>query len=135
MIKRLYKRIRLYFINRHIYKIHNKTLDIKDRINWIREHMFDKDIIQVRRFILMDKLIFTRMSNEINGRINNELRDKIIDNMKLDDVPNIDIIIEYIKQLDFESLINMCKVADILDWQLVGRIIGVVGETYKDKEV
>lgn len=49
MIKRLYKRIRLYFINRHIYKIHNKTLDIKDRINWIREHMFDKDIIQVTK--------------------------------------------------------------------------------------
>lgn len=83
----------------------------------------------------MDKLIFIRMSNEINGRINNELRDKILDNMKLDDVPNIDIITEYINQLDFESLINMCKVADILDWQLVGRIIGVVGETYKDKEV
>lgn len=83
----------------------------------------------------MDKLIFTRMNNEINGRLRRELRDKILDNMNLDDVPNIDIIAEYLDKLSITQLLELNDIAEVLDWQLVGRTIGVVGETYKDKEV
>lgn len=83
----------------------------------------------------MDKLIFTRMNNEINGRLRRELRDKILDNMNLDDVPNIDIIAEYLDKLSITQLLELNDIAEVLDWQLIGRIIGVVGETYKDKEV
>lgn len=43
----MYKKIKLYFINYHIRKIRNAILDIKDKMNWVREHKFDKDIIQV----------------------------------------------------------------------------------------
>lgn len=82
----------------------------------------------------MNNFIFKRMSNEINRRVQNELRDKILDNMNLDDVPNIDIIAEYLSHLTFDDLINISKAAEVLDWQLVGRTIGVVGELYKDKE-
>ena len=83
----------------------------------------------------MDKLIFTRMNNEINRRLKNELRDKILDNMNLDDVPNLDIIIEYLDKLSIAQLLELNDIAEVLDWQLIGRTIGVVGETYKDKEV
>lgn len=83
----------------------------------------------------MDKLIYTRMNNEINRRLKNELRDKILDNMNLDDVPNIDIIIEYLDKLSIPQLLELNDIAEVLDWQLIGRTIGVVGETYKDKEV
>ena len=83
----------------------------------------------------MDKLIFTRMNNEINRRLKNELRDKILDNMNLDDVPNLDIIIEYLDKLSIAQLLEVNDIAEVLDWQLIGRTIGVVGETYKDKEV
>lgn len=83
----------------------------------------------------MDKLIYTRMNNEINRRLKNELRDKILDNMNLDDVPNLDIIIEYLDKLSIAQLLELNDIAEVLDWQLIGRTIGVVGETYKDKEV
>ena len=83
----------------------------------------------------MDKLIYTRMNNEINRRLKNELRDKILDNMNLDDVPNLDIIIEYLDKLSIVQLLELNNIAEVLDWQLIGRTIGVVGETYKDKEV
>ena len=83
----------------------------------------------------MDKLIFTRMNNEINRRLKNELRDKILDNMNLDGVPNLDIIIEYLDKLSIAQLLELNDIAKVLDWQLIGRTIGVVGETYKDKEV
>ena len=83
----------------------------------------------------MDKLIYTRMNNEINRRLKNELRDKILNNMNLDDVPNLDIIIEYLDKLSIAQLLELNDIAEVLDWQLIGRIIGVVGETYKDKEV
>ena len=83
----------------------------------------------------MDKLIFTRMNNEINRRLKNELRDKILDNMNLDDVHNLDIIIEYLDKLSIAQLLELNDIAEVLDWQLIGRTIGVVGETYKDKEV
>ena len=43
----MYKKIKLCFINYHIRKIRNAILDIKDKMNWVREHKFDKDIIQV----------------------------------------------------------------------------------------
>ena len=83
----------------------------------------------------MDRLIFTRMNNEVNRRLRRELRDKILDNMKLDDVPNINVIAEYLDRYDTAQLIDLSKMAEILDWQLIARTIGVVGETYKDKEV
>ena len=83
----------------------------------------------------MDKLIYTRMNNEINRRLKNELRDKILDNMNLDDVPNLDIIIEYLDKLSIAQLLELNDIAEVLDWQLIGRTIGVVGETYKYKEV
>lgn len=83
----------------------------------------------------MDKLIYTRMNNEINRRLKNELRDKILNNMNLDDVPNLDIIIEYLDKLSIAQLLELNDIAEVLDWQLIGRTIGVVGETYKDKEV
>ena len=83
----------------------------------------------------MDKSIYTRMNNEINRRLKNELRDKILDNMNLDDIPNLDIIIEYLDKLSIAQLLELNDIAEVLDWQLIGRTIGVVGETYKDKEV
>ena len=83
----------------------------------------------------MTGMIFARMNNEVNRRFRLELRDKVLDNMNLDDVPNLDIITEYISELDIEALLNLCNIAEALDWQHIGRIIGVVGETYKDKEV
>lgn len=83
----------------------------------------------------MSNLIYTRMNNEINRRLKNELRDKILDNMNLDDVPNLDIIIEYLDKLSIAQLLELNDIAEVLDWQLIGRTIGVVGETYKDKEV
>lgn len=83
----------------------------------------------------MNNLIYTRMNNEINRRLKNELRDKILDNMNLDDVPNLDIIIEYLDKFSIAQLLELNDIAEVLDWQLIGRIIGVVGETYKDKEV
>ena len=83
----------------------------------------------------MDKLIYTRMNNEINRRLKNELRDKILNNMNLDDVPNLDIIIEYLDKLSIAQLLELNDIAEVLDWQLIDRTIGVVGETYKDKEV
>ena len=75
------------------------------------------------------------MNNEINRRLKNELRDKILDNMNLDDVPNLDIIIEYLDKLSIAQLLELNDIAEVLDWRLIGRTIGVVGETYKDKEV
>ena len=83
----------------------------------------------------MNILIYTRMNDEINRRLKNELRDKILDNMNLDDVPNLDIIIEYLDKLSIAQLLELNDIAEVLDWQLIGRTIGVVGETYKDKEV
>ena len=83
----------------------------------------------------MNNLIYTRMNDEINRRLKNELRDKIFDNMNLDDVPNLDIIIEYLDKLSIAQLLELNDIAEVLDWQFIGRTIGVVGETYKDKEV
>ena len=83
----------------------------------------------------MNILIYTRMNDEINRQLKNELRDKILDNMNLDDVPNLDIIIEYLDKLSIAQLLELNNIAEVLDWQLIGRTIGVVGETYKDKEV
>ena len=83
----------------------------------------------------MNILIYTRMNDEINRRLKNELRDKILNNMNLDDVPNLDIIIEYLDKLSIAQLLELNDIAEVLDWQLIGRTIGVVGETYKDKEV
>ncbi len=75
------------------------------------------------------------MNNEINRRLKNELRDKILDNINLDDVPNVDIIIEYLDKISIAQLLELNDIAKVLDWQLIGRIMGVVGEIYIDKEV
>lgn len=83
----------------------------------------------------MNNMTYMRMNNEITRRLKNELRDKILDNMNLDDVPNLDIIIEYLNKLSIAQLLELNDIAEVLDWQLIGRTIGVVGETYKDKEV
>lgn len=83
----------------------------------------------------MNNMTYMRMNNEINRRLKSELRDKILDNMNLDDVPNLDIIIEYLDKLSIAQLLELNDIAEVLDWQLIGRTIGVVGETYKDKEV
>lgn len=82
----------------------------------------------------MNNTTYMRMNNEINRRLKNELRDKIFDNMNLDDVPNIDIIVEYLDKLSIAQLLELNDIAEVLDWQLIGRIIGVVGEPYEDKE-
>ena len=83
----------------------------------------------------MNKLTFKRMSNEINRLVYNELRDKILRNMQLNNVSNIDIIAEYLIEVTFDDLINISKAAEILDWQTIGRIISKVGEDYIKKEV
>lgn len=75
-----------------------------------------------------------RITLNVTNILKNEVRDKVLDNMRLDDVPNIDIIAEYINELDLESLMNICKFAEVLDWQVVGRTIGVIAENYKDKD-
>ena len=85
--------------------------------------------------IFMNNLMYTRMNDEINRRLKNELRDKILDSINLDDVSNIDIIAEYLDKLSIAQLLELNDIAEVLDWQLIGRTIGVVGETYKYKEV
>ena len=83
----------------------------------------------------MNSVAFTRMSNEINRRLHDELRDRILDNMNLKSGSTINTIVDYIDRLDSNSLINLCNVAEVLDWQVVSRIISIVGETYTYKEV
>lgn len=39
----MYKRIRSYFIKRHIKKLQKEMLCIENKIKWVTEHMFDKD--------------------------------------------------------------------------------------------
>lgn len=75
-----------------------------------------------------------RITVNVIDKLKNEVRDKILDNMNLDDVPNLDTIAEYINELDLESLLNICKFAEVLDWQLVGRTIGTIVEDYSDKD-
>ena len=55
--------------------------------------------------------------------------------MYLDDVPNISIIAEYLDKLSIAQLLELNDIAKVLDWQFIGRTIGVVGKIYKDKEV
>ena len=89
----------------------------------------------MKKFSVCKDIHFARMNDEVNRRFRCELRDKILSNMNLDDVPNIDIINEYLNKLSIAQLLELNDIAEVLDWQLIGRIIGVVGETYKDKEV
>ena len=44
-------------------------------------------------------------------------------------------MIEYLDKLSIAQLLELNDIAEVLDWHLIGRTIGVVGETYKDKEV
>ena len=45
MIKKLYKKIRLYFINKNIKKLHSEIENKHQRIAWIRVHLHDIDIM------------------------------------------------------------------------------------------
>lgn len=45
MFKKLYKKIRLYFIDKNIKKIHNEIETKKQRIAWIKMHLHDVDIL------------------------------------------------------------------------------------------
>lgn len=45
MIKTLYKKIRLYFIDKNIKKLHNEIESKKQRIAWIKMHLHDVDIL------------------------------------------------------------------------------------------
>ena len=72
----------------------------------------------------------TSVHLDVKRQLVNELRDKLIDNMNLDDV-NVDAVAAYIKECNIEQLIELNKIAEVLDdWQLVGRIIGCSVETY-----
>ena len=45
MIKKLYKKIRLYFIDKNIKKLHNEIESKHQRIAWISVHLYDIDIM------------------------------------------------------------------------------------------
>ena len=45
MIKKLYKKIRLYFINKNIKKLHSEIETKHQRIAWIKMHLHDVDIL------------------------------------------------------------------------------------------
>lgn len=45
MIKKLYKKIRLYFINKNIKKLHSEIETKHQKIAWIRTHLHDVDIM------------------------------------------------------------------------------------------
>jgi len=45
MIKKLYKKIRLYFIDKNIKKLHNEIESKQQRIAWMRAHLHDVDIM------------------------------------------------------------------------------------------
>lgn len=46
MIKRLYKRIRLYSINKNIKKLQTAIESNKYRIDWIKAHILDIDVLR-----------------------------------------------------------------------------------------
>lgn len=81
----------------------------------------------------MNNKVFTKMTKEINEKINNELRDIVLSNIQLDSVPNLDIVNEYICKVDSDSLMNVCHVAEVLGWEVIGKIIRIAVEKYKDK--
>ena len=69
----------------------------------------------------------------INRCFVNELRDKLLDNMNLDDV-NIETVSAYINKCSIDRLLEINSIAEALDdWQLVGRIIGNAVEQFKIK--
>lgn len=45
MIKKLYKKIRLYFIDKNIKKLHSEIETKHQKIAWIRAHLHDVDIM------------------------------------------------------------------------------------------
>ena len=45
MIKKLYKKIRLYFIDKNIKKLHSEIETKQQRIAWMRAHLHDVDIM------------------------------------------------------------------------------------------
>lgn len=80
------------------------------------------------------KINSTCISLEITGNLRDELRDKILDNMMLDDV-NLAAVNQYINTCSIEQLLKLYQIAEALDdWQLVGRIIGNAVEHFKEKD-
>ena len=45
MIKKVYKKIRLYFIDKNIKKLHSEIETKQQRIMWMRAHLHDVDIM------------------------------------------------------------------------------------------
>ena len=53
-----------------------------------------------------------------------QVKDKILDNITLDDV-EINVVAAYINKCTMKELLELNEIANVLDdWQLVGRIIG-----------
>lgn len=64
MIKKLYKKIRLYFIDKNIKKLHNEIESKHQRIAWISVHLYDIDIMNsitelnyIRQALEYDKMM------------------------------------------------------------------------------
>ena len=64
MIKKLYKKIRLYFIDKNIKKLHSEIENKHQRIVWIRVHLHDIDIMNsttelnyIRQALEYDKMM------------------------------------------------------------------------------
>ena len=45
MIKKLYKKIMLYIIDKNIKKLHNEIESKHQRIEWIKMHLHDVDVL------------------------------------------------------------------------------------------
>ena len=80
------------------------------------------------------KINTTCINLEIMGNLRNQLRDKILYNMILDDV-NLAAVNKYICTCSIDQLLKLHQIAEVLDdWQLIGRIIGNAVEQFKEKD-
>lgn len=71
MIKKLYKKIRLYFIDKNIKKILSKIETKQQRIAWIRAHLHDINIMDsitelnyIRHMLEYNNVILDRYKQE-----------------------------------------------------------------------
>jgi hypothetical protein len=76
----------------------------------------------------MDELLHKKLSREIGIRLRNEIRDVIISEMNVDDVI-VDNVATFINKCTLEQLLEFKRISEILDWQYIGRVIGVVVES------
>lgn len=75
---------------------------------------------------ISNNIMHSLAHDTIIKRLKNEIRDKLIDNMHLDDV-NIDNVIKYLNNCSLQQMLELYQINEILDdWQLIGRVIGVV---------